>query len=461
MTRRKVLLGMGSGASLALLAACGQATTTMTDEAPKAEEKMEPKAEEKPAEPETYEIRVFTTSRWDLSQGIGLEVMQELEEANPGITVNATVESGNRMDKMVTSVAAGFGLDIGQAGSWQSQTLAVLKVPVGLDSYMATSNIIKKEEIWESLRGDLEYKSVVQGMPFGPDIRFLYVGNKAYLDAGLDPESPPATWTELEDGIAKIYTVSGDKIEKLGFDPLRGTGGNHLWMVPMWQLGGDTTSPEGRVTLNTPEAEAALNWQKSNIFDAQGGYNQVMEFWGEAARYPAYFQPFFQGVVGNMHLTNSERAGQILPNQPDFEFSYGPYPIPEGGKQAGYGGCHTWFITVDSAQPDKAWLFMEHFGSRDVNIRWALHFDRLPIRSDVANSEEYHQGDDFVRFSANMMQHRNFVIPLPGAPSVLRYVNGFVPDVMAGNITIPEALKDANEQVQTILDEFLAEHGEA
>ena len=84
MTRRKVLLGIGSGAGLALLAACGQATTTMTDEAPKAEEKMEPKAEEKPAEPETYEIRVFTTSRWDLSQGIGLEVMQELEEANPG-----------------------------------------------------------------------------------------------------------------------------------------------------------------------------------------------------------------------------------------------------------------------------------------------------------------------------------------------------------------------------------------
>ena len=104
---------------------------------------------------------------------------------------------------------------------------------------------------------------------------------------------------------------------------------------------------------------------------------------------------------------------------------------------------------------------MEHFGSRDVNIRWALHFDRLPIRSDVADSEEYHQGDEFVRFSANMMQHRNFVIPLPGAPQVLRYVNGFVPDVMAGNITIPEALKDANEQVQTILDEFLAEHGEA
>ena len=57
MTRRKMLLGLGSGAGLALLRACGQATT-MTD-APEAEEKMEPKAEEKPAEPETYEIRIF------------------------------------------------------------------------------------------------------------------------------------------------------------------------------------------------------------------------------------------------------------------------------------------------------------------------------------------------------------------------------------------------------------------
>ena len=36
----------------------------------------------------------------------------------------------------------------------------------------ASSNVIKKEEIWESLRGDLQWKNVVQGMPFGPDIRF-------------------------------------------------------------------------------------------------------------------------------------------------------------------------------------------------------------------------------------------------------------------------------------------------
>ena len=459
MTRRKLLLGLGSGAGLALLAACGQ-PTAMTEEAPAAEEKMEPKAEEKPAAPEVYEIRVFTTSTWDLSQGIGLDVVTQLEEADPSITVNPTVEAGNRMDKMVTAVAAGFGLDIGQAGSWQAQTLAVLNVPVGLDSYMATSDVIRKEEIWESLRGDLQWKNVVQGMPFGPDIRFLYVGNKAYLDVGLDPESPPSSWTDLEDVISTLYRVSGDKIERLGFDPLRGTGGNHLWMVPMWQLGGEVTTPEGLVTLDTPEAEEALNWQKRNIYDAQGGYNQVLEFWGEAGRYPAYFQPFFQGVVGNMHLTNSERATQIWPNNPDFEFNYGPYPVPEGGQQAGYGGCHTWYLTVDSPQPDKAWKFLEHFGSRDVNIRWAQHFDRLPIRSDVADSEEYHQGDEFVRFSANMMQHRKFVIPLPGAPAVLSFVNGFVPDVMAGNRTIPEALKEANDQVQTILDDFLEEHGE-
>ena len=119
------------------------------------------------------------------------------------------------------------------------------------------------------------------------------------------------------------------------------------------------------------------------------------------------------------------------------------------------------FLTIDSPNPDKAWKFLEHFGSRSVNIRWAQHFDRLPIRSDVADSEEYHQGDDFVRFSANMMQHRKFVIPLPGAPQVLSFVNGFIPDVMAGNRTIPEALKEANDQIQTILDDFLAEHGES
>ena len=93
-------------------------------------------------------------------------------------------------------MAANSGPDIGQSGSWQAQTLAALEVGQPLDPFMAASSIVRREDIWPSLQRDLTWEGQIQGMPFGPDVRPVFMNDTVYLENGVDVENPPESWEE-------------------------------------------------------------------------------------------------------------------------------------------------------------------------------------------------------------------------------------------------------------------------
>ena len=51
--------------------------------------------------------------------------------------------------------------------------------------------------------------------------------------------------------------------------------GNALWLVPFWQLGGETIDKDGaRITIDNEHGIKALEWLK-RLYDLQGGWNSV------------------------------------------------------------------------------------------------------------------------------------------------------------------------------------------
>ena len=448
--RRTFLGGVGATAAGALFVACGQPAPMESAEAPKADEA--PKAEDsEPAPAEAVELEVWTTARWDLSTGLGLEVKQEIEAMVEGLTVKDLMPEGNRFTILIAAQAAGTSPDIGQVGVWQNQQVAAGGIVDSLEQYYAQSTVINKDDIWPSLRIDMDHKGQVWSMPFGPDVRFFYIHDNLYLDAGVDPESPPETWNQIEDIITKSFKSGGSgTIQQVAWGPLWAN--RHVWMVPMWQLGGENINEERtKITLNTEEGREGMAWLKK-VHDMQGGYDALQEFKGdENAR-----AHFYASRLANLYDTGSIRFESIAKEAPDLEYHWGHWPKPADGFNRTYGGCHTWVSPVGSTQKDLGWTFMEHFGVEDVNIRWAKHFDRLPIRVDTSYDERYHEGDPFVIHQVDVMEGRRFVVSAPGANEMLGIMSGGVPDILTGKITIEEGLRLTEAQAQTVLDEWLA-----
>ena len=138
-----------------------------------------------------------------------------------------------------------------------------------------------------------------------------------------------------------------------------------------------------------------------------------------------------------------------------MRFNISSYPLPdEGGTVANYGGCHTLPITKGSKNPEAAFLFIEHVTNNDNNIKFALRFDRVPIRESSTASPAYVGGDKGRALQAQEMKRRRFVIAAPGGDEMLQHQDVVTP-FMSGQMSLQDTLREKERLAQQVLDKYL------
>ena len=85
------------------------------------------------------------------------------------------------------------------ANSTDVQTDFVDGLGLSLEPYLKTSKVIKKVDIWPSLRLDMEFRGVMTGLPYAPDTRILFTHVANAQAAGLDANKAPARWTDIRE----------------------------------------------------------------------------------------------------------------------------------------------------------------------------------------------------------------------------------------------------------------------
>ena len=138
----------------------------------------------------------------------------------------------------------------------------------------------------------------------------------------------------------------------------------------------------------------------------------------------------------------------------DLQFGFTAWPLPKGGKRANYGGCHSFCVTTQSKSPDAAWRFLEFLSGEDQNLRFAIRYDRIPIRVKTAQSNAFIQNDPFLKLSVDEMNYRKFNIPAPGGTEIATLHAAMVNDAMSGKRAVRDALADGAKQMQQVLDKW-------
>jgi multiple sugar transport system substrate-binding protein len=434
--KRRILLSLSS--SLPFLAACGQLGVPGTG----------------PATPQkalSGTVQILHNAAFPFNDDVGGSIARDFMAKHPEVKIDSQPLSGNAVEKITAAVAGGDAPEMVTIGTHEVQTLAANGAIRSLEDYYKQSATLKKTDVWPTLVDDFTYQGKAHGVPYGPDMRILYISVDKYRGAGLNVNSPPKTWAEFEEVINKTRKGGGTgPIETLGFDPFLGSGGIYRWLVPYWQLGGELLSPDKtKVTINNERAIQALTWLKK-IIDAQGGYQQMLDF----EKGITYQQLFMDNKAAHMYATYAERAQEFRPKAPNFEFSFVPYPLPPSGRKANYGGGHTWPILQASKNPDAAWGFIDFLSLEDNNIKFTDRYDRIPLRQKTVQSDKWHKNDPFRKLAAEEMQGRRFVIAAPGGAEALAHQGTFVTDIMLGKTNIREGLAAAEQQIQQVLDKY-------
>ncbi|MDI4666870.1 sn-glycerol-3-phosphate ABC transporter substrate-binding protein UgpB [Xanthobacter autotrophicus] len=225
--------------------------------------------------------------------------------------------------------------------------------------------------------------------PFNSSTPILYVNKDLFRKAGLDPETPPKTWSEVEAAALKVQAAGvpcGFTTQWPSWVNLENLSAWHNVPVGTLEngLGGAGTSLTIANALTQKHWEALARWQKTRIFDYGGRQSKADP-------------KFFSGECAMSIGSSAARAG-ILANS-KFELGYGmmPYwPDVTGAPQNSIiGGATLWVLTGRPAAEYKGVArFFSYLSRPEVQAWWHQNTGYLPITKaayDLSRAQGFYE----------------------------------------------------------------------
>ncbi len=397
---------------------------------------------------------VIEIEYWQYNFGARIEAMNQLialfEAENPGIKVihNSDIPYDDFRDKIAISVPAGVGPDVASLFyGWQNDWIdAGYLVPLPEEQFPMS--------ILEEFSSMVE-ASVVDGelytLPTAVRSLALFYNKDLMAAAGLDPESPPTTLTELEEQAVQCTVKDGDTFEVYGF--IANPGGQaHHWFrqVLLPQFGQQPLSDDQRTVLWNASEAGYEAWEQFLKFETELGT-------GIAGVYENDQDGFLAGEVC-FHIDGSFRLGNIASAAPDLNFGVAELPS-HNGIQATFGSYWTHGITqkaaADPARLEAAAKFLQFITSPEAGTLWVEIVGELPAQLAAANNEELLADPKLGAFVAGLdyAQATFFVNEADDRQAVIDAFDA----VMLTGADPREELDFAVQTVQEMYDDFWAD----
>ncbi|MEJ8570551.1 sn-glycerol-3-phosphate ABC transporter substrate-binding protein UgpB [Microbaculum marinum] len=296
-------------------------------------------------------------------------------------------------------------------------------------------------------------------MPFNSSTPILYYNKNVFEKAGLDANTPPKTWGDVEEFSRKIIDA--------GAAPCGFTTGWQSWVqlenfsslhnVPFASnangFGGIDTVLEFNGPLQKRHIANMAEWQKSKIFDYGGRRSDSAP-------------KFYSGECA-MYMNSSAALAGIRTNAKDFDVGVGMLPYYEdvdGAPQNSIiGGATLWVLSGHGDEEYKgAAKFFTYLSSPEVQSWWHEETGYLPITTaayDLTREQGYYKenpGADtsVLQMNLNPPTENSKGLRLGNFVQIRDVINEELEEVWSGAKSAEQGLDDAVERGNRLLREF-------
>ena len=307
------------------------------------------------------------------SKGLLLEEMiREFEEQTQGIQINAQSKGSYRGTFQSTLSAAKKGAAPTLAQIYEIGTAQALDSGAFTSVESVLPNTVSLNNYVDPVLSYYRTNGQLNSMPFNSSVPVLCINTEAFKRAGLDPNNPPKTFTQVTEAARKVVDqgVANNGI----------TFANYSWFIEQWfATAGQEVVNKQNGRAGTPDeaffdSEAATeiyDWWTS--LDDDGLYhNPGMEARGKAKT------AFFEGDAP-MLIASSSSVGGISEDAP-FTVEISSFPTPGAGEGLIVGGASLW--VSESATPDEreaAGEFLAWLTQPEQQTNWHRETGYLPV----------------------------------------------------------------------------------
>ena len=315
-------------------------------------------------------------------------------DRNPDRFINLEyIEHTAMVDRLARGLATGdvpdlMGLDLIYGPQFTS--VGQLQAITGLieENYLATAS-----------QGHIDvasWEGELYGVPLYADVSALFWNKDLFEAAGLDPEAPPTSLTELHDMAAAITGVE-DGVYGY-FLPGNCAGCNIFTFGPMiWANGGkiEPAAPGDEAMVTPEQIGPVLEWAR--MMHDEG----LIDPAAQSEDGSTFAQVFGSGKVGimgtgNFNITLVTGAEGIEGQNPDMNFGITVIPGLETGDASSFAGGDIVVVPEGSDRLDDAVDFMNFILSDEVQVEAYAKLLNMTTRSDMADNE-YFQANPLVQ----------------------------------------------------------------
>lgn len=357
-------------------------------------------------------------------------------------------------DKTRMAISAGVPPDIAGLGSGDLPSYIDDAAFIPLDDFIKDSDIKRQDYI--PIYWDLCAMYGHQfALPTTPCSTALHFNRDLFAKAGVDPDNPPKTVSELDKISDKITVKQGNgKLKIGGFVPNEPGWWNYGWG---FHFGGKLIDDQGHITADSPENIKAFEWVAS-----------YFKRYGKEA-----MQAFHQGFGNfsspqNAFMTQevaSEIQGVWMSNfiqmyNPKLNWDAAPFPYPDGHPElanTNYVDTDTLSIPVGAKHPKEAFEFMKYTQRQDVLEKLNLLQKKFsPLNKTSDHFWKVHENPK-IRLFYELAKSKNvYSSPRVGFWSeYLAELNAAFDSITLLTKTPKQALHEVTVRMQPIMDRYL------
>jgi sn-glycerol 3-phosphate transport system substrate-binding protein len=374
----------------------------------------------------------------------------EFEAANPGVKVRP-VYAGSYQDTLTKTLTALKGGEPPQVACLLAVDIFTL---IDEDAILAWDELPGVDRSWL----DSFYPSFLEnsrtggktwGIPFQRSTIVLYWNKEAFRAAGLDPEKPPANWTEQIEFARKLTRREGGNVAQWGLQiPSSG--------FPYWLYQGLTTQADLRLmnadgnqtAFDDPKAVEALQYWV-DLSRNHGVHPPGIVEWGTTPR------DFFERKTAMMWTT----TGNLTNVRSNAPFPFGVAMLPAGrrrGSPTGGGNIYL-FKAANPAQRAAAVKFAKFLTTPERAAKWGIDTGYVavsPAAFETDALKSYVAGFPAAAVARDQLAHAFAELSTHENQRVTKALNDGLQAALTGAKTPQAALADSQREAERILRPF-------
>jgi multiple sugar transport system substrate-binding protein len=295
------------------------------------------------------------------------------------------------------------------------------------------------------------------GVPYDGEVTIQVYRKDLYEAKGLKP----ADTLEAYVSNAAALNAPNDRIWGAALRGVAGAGQNMYIYPSIFREFGGNWFKDGKITVNGPEAEAALAW-----------YVDLMRKYAPTAaanwNWPDIADAFSQGTVASYIDAHSSASVINNPERSKIigKVAYARWPKGPSGKRV--TSIWNWGFPINAALTEKkkkaTWLFIQWAASAETQARTAQRFAGPTKRSGVNRTSIWHDpeyvklmngfGANFVQAAMESLQDDTDVDWRPRAPqwpAIGDTMATAIQSALSGQATIKAALDDAQGRIAPMM----------